>query len=109
MLFDFYPTNIGVIGTSCFQGNTQILTHDMVHRSHLDIVGYYYPPEFENWWADNWITKIYQPSRSRKLNNWIVYHMMVHGTRYRVNQASSHRLRLLYLDKRILNKFLDRQ
>lgn len=106
-LNEFKPRNIGVIGPRCNHGNTQILTHDMVHRSHLDIFGFYYPPEFENWWADDWISKVYQPQRSKKLNSWIVHHKMVHGTRYKVNHSTSKRLLNLHFDKLLLNKFLD--
>jgi hypothetical protein len=60
---------------------TGILTHDMVHRTHLDIFPYYYPPVFENWFSDTWITRVYQPDRSRKLTTWTVKHL-IQRTRY---------------------------
>ena len=65
-LLEFKPQNVGVVGPTCEEGNTKILTHDMVHRTHLDIFGYYYSPVFENFWADDWITNIYKPNRSKK-------------------------------------------
>ena len=43
-LLEFKSQNVGVVGPTCEEGNTKILTHDMVHRTHLDIFGYYYSP-----------------------------------------------------------------
>jgi len=92
ILKNYVPSNVGVVGPNCKHGNQQILTHDMVHRTHLDIFHNYYPPEFENWWADDWITNVYKPNMSIKLKTWVVHHNMVHGTRYAVNVATSKRL-----------------
>ena len=39
-------------------GNIAILTHDFVHRTHVDIFGFYYPRVFTDWFADDWITGI---------------------------------------------------
>ena len=85
-LLEFKPQNVGVVGPTCEEGNKKILTHDMVHMTHLDIFGYYYSPVFENFWADDWITEIYKPNRSRKRLDWTVRHQSIHGTRYEFNQ-----------------------
>jgi hypothetical protein len=54
------PPNLGMVGPKCGQGNTAILTHDFVHRTHMDIFeGNYYPQAFDNWWLDDWITVMY--------------------------------------------------
>ena len=45
----FSPPNIGIVGPTCRQGNTAILTYDFVHRSHWEIFGYQYPPSIHNW------------------------------------------------------------
>ena len=82
MLLNYDPTNVGVVGPICRQGNTDIMTHDMVHRTHLEIFNYYYPPVFENWWIDDWITLVYKPNRSTKLKTWEVIHSLKQGTRY---------------------------
>ena len=67
------------------RGNTAILTHDMVHRTHLDIFETYYPEVLSAWWIDNWITKVYGESRSHKIMQWRVkHHTGVYGTRYEV-------------------------
>jgi hypothetical protein len=41
--------NLGVVGPSCKEGNTRILTHDFVHRTHVVIHGFYYPRVFPTW------------------------------------------------------------
>lgn len=45
----------GVVGPNCPQGNTMILTHDFVHKTHMEIFEMnYYPPELVDWWMDDW-------------------------------------------------------
>lgn len=57
------PPNIGVVGPKCTVGNVMILTHDFVHRSHLEAMGMnYYPTVFENYFCDDWISLV-RPSR----------------------------------------------
>ena len=82
----FDPPNVGVVGPTCDEGNVAILTHDMTHRTHMDIfTGEYYADEFDNWWLDDWISKVYGPKKTRKLVSWTVkHHTNAHGTRYEV-------------------------
>jgi hypothetical protein len=85
----FRPPRLGVVGPRCDQGNVEILTHDMVHRLHLDIFFVeYYPDEFDNWWIDDWISTVYGRNNTRRIDEWEVYHHVdKHGTRYRVDEA----------------------
>lgn len=77
------PPNVGVIGPHFNEGNTDILTHDMVHRTHIDIFGTYYPSVFHNWYVDDWITRVYGNDRTLKLDGWRVkHHTTAHGQRY---------------------------
>jgi len=77
------PPNVGVIGPHFSEGNTVILTHDMVHRTHIDIFGTYYPTVFDNWYVDDWITHVYGKDRTLKLAGWRVkHHTTAHGQRY---------------------------
>jgi GT2 family glycosyltransferase len=77
VLRSYDPPDVGVVGPTCNEGNTGIiLTHDMVHRTHLDIFPYYYPPVFENWFSNTWITRVYKPDRSTKLTTWTVEHLI---------------------------------
>lgn len=84
-LLSFSPPNLGVVGPTCAQGNTKIMTHDMTHRTHMDVFGLnYYPPDFRNWFLDNWITKVYGQGRTAKLRDWHVHHH-AELTRYKVD------------------------
>ena len=68
------------------------MTYDFVHRTHVDIFGYYYPRAFPDWWADNWITRVYQPGRSTKLRNVHLFHAMSLGQRYKEHIAKEYQL-----------------
>lgn len=90
-LQSFSPPNIGVVGPVCHEGNTAILTHDMVHRKHLDIFKNYYPQILKNWYIDDWISSVYGPTRTIKLKSWVVIHHIEGGTRYKP-EKSQHKL-----------------
>ena len=91
-LRSYDPPNVGVVGPVCHEGNTRILTHDLVHRTHLDIFEHYYPPIFSDWWMDDWITHVYGPGRTRR-GPFQVHHRIGHqGTRYEVDQSHEQKL-----------------
>lgn len=85
VLQSFEPPNVGVVGPTCEEGNTEILTHDMVHKTHMDIFcNEYYPEIFDNWFLDDWISKVYGEKRTKKLESWTMkHHIDHHGTRYK--------------------------
>ncbi len=106
-LRSFSPPNIGVVGPICKQGNTRILTHDMVHRKHLDIFGSYYPKILKNWYIDDWISTVYGPSRTSKLMNWVVIHHVEGGTRYKPTTLQHKLLKpLIVQGEQRINKYL---
>jgi hypothetical protein len=81
-LLALQPPNVGVAGPLCGQGNREILTHDFVHRQHLEIFPTYYPPVFTDWFLDDWISAVYGPFRTR-FGPWAVAHWNdTHGQRY---------------------------
>ena len=84
-LSSYDPKYVGVVGPKHTGGNTVILTYDFVHRTHVDIFGFYYPRFFTTWWADDWVTKVYQPGRSTKLPGIKLAHTMQLGQRYKVD------------------------
>jgi hypothetical protein len=51
--------NIGVVGPLDLN-NVGLLTQSFVHKTHLDIFGYYYPKEIKNIYVDDWIQNVYQ-------------------------------------------------
>jgi hypothetical protein len=105
-LASFTPPNIGVVGPTCHEGNTAILTHDFVHRTHIDIFGTHYPAELTDWWLDDWISRVYGEGRTLKLNNVVVLHHVL-ATRYEVTWSSVEQLeRLVGEGNETLNKFI---
>jgi len=79
------PPRVGVVGPNHSGGNTGILTYDFVHRTHVDILGFYYPHVFTDWWGDTWITRVYKPNRSTKLGDVRLAHTLGMGQRYQVH------------------------
>jgi len=105
-LRSFAPRNLGVVGPTCQQGNNKILTHDMVHRTHLRIFEEYYPSEFDNWWLDDWMSHVYGARHTSKLPNWVVLHNThTYGTRYVPNLEQKRILTsaLLYTKQQIID------
>ena len=73
----------GVVGPNHQGGNTAILTHDFVHRTHMDIFDQtYYPDELVDWWMDDWITTVYGKARTEKVASAkATHHTGSHGRR----------------------------
>ena len=82
-LSQFRPPNMGVVGPTHSGGELSILTYDFVHRTHVDVFGFYYPRHFSDWYADTWITEVYTPGKIKKIPNITVKHAMSLGTRYK--------------------------
>jgi hypothetical protein len=93
-LASFSPPNIGVVGPTCHEGNTAILTHDFVHRSHIYIFGSHYPTELTDWWLDDWISLVYGDDKTLKLPQVTVLHHVL-ATRYEVTWSSMRLLKTL--------------
>lgn len=91
-LLRFNPPNVGVVGPWFRDGNIAILTHDFVHRTHIEIFGFYYPRVFTDWFADDWITGVYWPERSRKVAGVRVKHTMEMGSRYVAHYEKANRV-----------------
>jgi hypothetical protein len=79
----------GVIGPNCDQGNQKILTHDFVHRTHMEIFEMnYYPPQLSDWWMDDWISWVYGQTRTFKARaTSVIHHTGAHGQRYQVDPS----------------------
>jgi Nucleotide-diphospho-sugar transferase/Polysaccharide biosynthesis len=95
--YQYDPPNVGVVAPKCGQGNTAIMTHDLVHRTHMDIFhGNYYPPAFDNWYLDDWMTQVYSAmvmgpefgTRSTIIGQWEVKHW-VFESRYAAQYVQS--------------------
>jgi hypothetical protein len=49
---------IGVAGP--INNHPNLLTQSFVSRKHMDLFGYYFPPEIINWCCDDWINDVYK-------------------------------------------------
>jgi hypothetical protein len=92
----------GVVGPTCKQGNTAILTHDFVHRYHMEIFEMnYYPPELVDWWMDDWISVVYGYKRTFEgKQSPVIHHTGAHGQRYEVDRKNFEKLQGLVNDGR---------
>ena len=92
-LESYDPALVGVVGPNHSGGNVGILTYDFVHRTHVDIFGFYYPHVFTDWWGDRWITHVYKPNRSTKIRKVRLVHTRRSGRRYSVRYQVGKQLR----------------
>ena len=56
---------VGVVGLTDegrrgMNPNDTLLTQTFVSREHMKIFNFYYPPDFKNWFIDDWISEIYE-------------------------------------------------
>ena len=106
-LLRFNPPNVGVSGPWFRDGNIAILTHDFVHRTHIDIFGFYYPRVFTDWFADDWITGVYWPERCRKVPGTKIRHTMARGSRYVVHFEKANRVAIeVEVGKSVVRKWI---
>ena len=95
--------NIGITGPYC-RKNKKILTQMLIHRTHLDIFGFIYPEEIENWYCDDWINNIYE-------KNPIPSHYELCNTggaeRYNIIYCSELMKNLVERDKIVIKKYLE--
>jgi hypothetical protein len=50
--------DVGLVGP--INNNPRILTQSFVSRNHMELFGYYFPPEIKNWFCDDWINEVYR-------------------------------------------------
>lgn len=100
---------VAIVGPTCQQGNQHILTHDFVHRSHMEIFEMnYYPPDLKDWWMDDWISLVYGRKRTFKARQAeVIHHVKHHGMRYEVDRANEHRVTsLVALGRKQIHKWM---
>lgn len=94
--------NIGVVGPYDVNRNIDtLLTQSFVHITHLKIFGYYYPPEIENWYVDDWITNIYDQRSDKRIK----VRNSGGPPRYKVNNDKKNYLNILRETKPKLENF----
>jgi hypothetical protein len=102
----------GVIGPASLTSNLVILTHDFVHRTHMDIMKQdYYPVELPDWWMDNWMSRVYGAERTFYSEDAVVmHHTYAHGQRYEVNRGNQKYLPItLQRGRRMISAWMQQQ
>lgn len=106
VLNGFKPPRIGVVGPNHSGGNLAILTYDFVHRTHVDMFGFYYPRIFTDWYADGWITRTYRPDRCVKVSHVHLAHTLSLGKRYNTEPGRGNlQAPRVESDKVLLNRY----
>ena len=70
------PLDIGRIqtgGDTCAPGGYRFIqTQSFVSRKHMELFGFFFPEEIQNWYCDNWITKLYYPKYYYQIENTLI-------------------------------------
>jgi hypothetical protein len=97
--------NIGF--SAGWSNNDQIPTQFVIHKKHLEIFGWIYPPLIKNWFCDNWMSDLY----GNKYGNWLKeYHLLNVGgePRYTPNNDKNLCQILVKKHRSILYKYLNK-
>lgn len=107
-LQSYNPKNLGVVGPYVEDKgiNSNIILFEFVHKTHFQIFGLDYPKTFRGWFADDWISHVYQNDNSYTIKNVIVNHKYT-DTRYDKVEKSANVLdHRLPFDKRKIQNFV---
>tara|TARA_R110000765_G_scaffold410755_1_gene509543 strand:+ start:747 stop:1430 length:684 start_codon:yes stop_codon:yes gene_type:complete len=97
--------NIGF--SAGWSNNDSIPTQFLIHKKHLEIFGWIYPPLIKNWYIDNWMSDLY----GNKYGNWLKeYHLLNVGgePRYTPNDDKNLCKILVKKHRKILYKYLNK-
>jgi hypothetical protein len=76
--------DIGVAGPWDVAINGSILTQAFVSRKHYDIFGRLYPLDIKDWFSDNWLNDVYEPSQRFSTPALTAQNVNEKGTRYSI-------------------------
>ncbi len=97
--------NIGY--SAGWSNNDEIPTQFVIHKTHIDIFGYIYPPTIKNWGCDNWMAELY----GEKYGNWLKDYKLLNvggEPRYDVEFPRNYITKLVKRDKNILYKYINK-
>lgn len=94
--------NIGY--SAGWSNNDEIPTQFLIHKTHIDIFGFIYPPTIKNWGCDNWMAWLYGKSGYWNKD----YQLLNVGgePRYNVEFPEAYIKKRLKRDKQILQKYM---
>ena len=88
-----YIPDLGITGP-LDSNNPRLMTQSFAHCTHHRIFGFYYPPEFSNWYSDDWATQVYGQRNTFWRKDVEVSHIVdrVHGPRYQISYEDKQHL-----------------
>ena len=69
--------NFGLTGPRHLGDAQNVMTHNFVHKTHIDLLTFFYPRLFKTWYADEWMTRLYNPGYTKKSLDAVVGHATV--------------------------------
>ena len=85
--------NFGLVGPRHIGDYQAILTHNFVHKMHIDVFSFFYPRVFETWHGDEWITRLYSPHFMKEVPGALVRHYARRrGPRYHARLMPQHQV-----------------
>lgn len=97
--------NVGVTGPRDIN-NHNILTQSFIHKTHIDIFGYYFHPEIINWYIDNWITGVYD---SKFISNIKIFNTSIENQKYDIVCDIDNYKKCVEEGKKILEKWKNKK
>ena len=91
-----FPPNFGLVGPQHIGDSQKILTHNFVHKTHVDLFSFFYPRIYETWHGDEWITRVYSPNFMNEVRDAVVFHDIRDHIRY-----TPHRIPEEYMSKHV--------
>ena len=85
-LAQFYPPNVGIVAPLQYGGKTDILNIFFSHRTHIDIFHFFFPKVFDEWFANDLLTQLYEPNNVKKMPNVLLKHTHGKGSRYKISK-----------------------
>ena len=95
--------NIGWVAG--YSNNEEIPTQFLIHKNHIDIFGWVYPPEIPNWTCDDWLYQVYP----KKWGIWLKSYPLLNvggEPRYEIQFSEKFLKAIVKRYKPKLNRFL---
>tara|TARA_R110002124_G_scaffold144353_1_gene309409 strand:- start:26 stop:706 length:681 start_codon:yes stop_codon:yes gene_type:complete len=90
-----------------WSNNDSIPTQFLIHKTHIDILGFIYPPEIHNWYCDNWMNDVY-PQKYRYWNKDIKLLNCGGQPRYKPNNDKQLAEMLVRRQRPLINQFINK-
>ena len=91
---------------SGWSNNDNIPTQFLIHKTHIDIMGFIYPPSIHNWFCDDWMYGVY-PDKFRYWNKEDKLLNCGGDPRYKPKDDKNLAIRLIKRHRPAINRFIN--